>query len=68
MTEDERFITLETRVAYLEHSVEELSGVLVEQGREIEKLKMENAELANRERELHEAFEGDIPNRRPPHY
>jgi SlyX protein len=68
MTEDERFITLETRVAYLEHTIEELSGVVAEQAREIEKLKTENAELANRERELHEALEGEIPNRRPPHY
>jgi SlyX protein len=35
----ERFARLESHVAHLEHQVEELNGVVIEQGRVIERLR-----------------------------
>ena len=70
MTEEEiekRFITLETKFAYLEDFVSDLQGAVVSQGKEIDRLKVENKFMAEKISELMENAE-EIPNRKPPHY
>ncbi len=64
---ENRFIAVETKLAYLEDFVEKLQEVAVEQGKEIERLRDENKLLSSRFRELQDSLE-DIPNRKPPHY
>ncbi len=63
---EERFISLETKIAYMEDFINQLQEVCVENSKSIEILRTENIELANRIRALSENEE--IPNRKPPHY
>jgi SlyX protein len=65
---DEKFISLETKLAYLEDFLNQLQEVSVEHTKTIELLKKENKLLLNKIQEMAENLEGDIPNRRPPHY
>ena len=65
---EERIVQLETKLAYLEDFLNQLQGVAVEKSRTIEKLHEENKLMAQKLRDLSDHMEGDIPNRRPPHY
>ncbi|MCI7397809.1 MAG: SlyX family protein [Spirochaetia bacterium] len=65
---EERIVQLETKLAYLEDFLNQLQGVAVENSRTIEKLREENKLMAQKLRDLSDHMEGDIPNRRPPHY
>lgn len=65
---EEKFIQIETKLAYLEDFLNQIQAVAVENSGTIEKLKEENRLLAQKVREMSDQLEGDIPNRRPPHY
>lgn len=65
---EERIVQLETKLAYLEDFLNQLQGVAVENSRTIEKLREENRLMAQKIRDISDHMEGDIPNRRPPHY
>ena len=65
MTE-ERFIALETKLAFLEDFVNKLQEEAVANAQQLEILREENKSLAGRYQELAENL--DIPNRKPPHY
>ena len=65
MTE-ERFIALETKLAFLEDFVSKLQEEAVANAQQLEILREENKILAGRYQELAENL--DIPNRKPPHY
>ncbi|MBP5358720.1 MAG: SlyX family protein [Treponema sp.] len=65
---EERIIALETKLAYMEDFVNQLQEVSVEQGKTIELLRTENKMMSQKIRDLSDALEGDIPNRKPPHY
>lgn len=65
---EERIVQLETKLAYLEDFLNQLQGVAVENSRTIEKLREENKLMAQKLRDISDHMEGDIPNRRPPHY
>ncbi|MBO7637363.1 MAG: SlyX family protein [Treponema sp.] len=65
---EERIIALETKLAYMEDFVNQLQEVSVEQGKTIELLRTENKMMSQKIRDLSDAVEGDIPNRKPPHY
>ena len=65
---EQRIIALETKIAYMEDFVNQLQAVSVEHTETIEILRKENRLLANKVKELSDQAEGDIPNRRPPHY
>lgn len=68
-TEEENRITaLEIKLSYLEDFVNKLQTIAVEQGKTVDALKAENRVLKGKLEELIEAQEGEIPNRRPPHY
>lgn len=63
----ERLTKLEAHVAHLEHQVEQLNGVLIEQGKLVERLKKQ----VQRQSVTMEAIELDrikATNPKPPHY
>lgn len=64
---ENHFITLETKIAYLEDFITKLQEVVVQQGTQIEAMRQENNVLSGRFRELQDSLD-DIPNRKPPHY
>lgn len=64
---DERLISLEIKLSYLEDFTAKLQDSLVEQGRELELLRGEHRALQARFRELLDSLE-DMPHTRPPHY
>lgn len=68
MENDERTTQIEIKLAYLEDFMNQIQEVCVQQTRDIEKLKAENKLMADKIKELSDAAEGDIPNRKPPHY
>ncbi len=65
-TEDERFIRLEIKAAYLEKLASELNEVVVEQAQQLAELMKR---LVRLERQLQAgAEERELPQERPPHY
>lgn len=66
--EESRITALEIKLSYLEDFVNKLQAIAVEQGKVVDTLKAENRVLKGKLEELIEAQEGEIPNRRPPHY
>ena len=65
---DERLTAVEMKLAYMEDFVNQIQGVAVEQTKTIDKLQKEIKLMSEKIREMSNAVEGDIPNRRPPHY
>ncbi len=65
---EDRIIALETKVSYLEDFLNQLQAVCVENSETIEKLTKENKAMASKIRDMADQLEGEIPNRRPPHY
>lgn len=65
---EERIVQLETKLAYLEDFLNQIQGVAVENSKTIEMLREENRLMAQKIRDISDHMEGDIPNRRPPHY
>lgn len=66
--EEERITSIEVKLAYMEDFINRLQDVVVEQGKSIDALKVENRVLKNKVTELLDNQEGDIPNVKPPHY
>ncbi len=52
----------------MEDFVNQIQNVAVEQAKIIDKLQKEMKLMSDRVREMSNAMEGDIPNRKPPHY
>lgn len=65
---EERIIQIETKLAYLEDFLNQIQGVAVENSKTIEMLREENRLVAQKIRDISDQMEGDIPNRKPPHY
>lgn len=63
-----RMTEIEIKFSYLEDFLNKLQNIAVEHDKTIDQLKAENRILKQKVRELVDAQEGDIPNRRPPHY
>ena len=66
-TED-RLTTIEMKLAYMEDFVSQIQNVAVDQAKTIDKLQKEIKMMSDRIREMSNQMEGDIPNRKPPHY
>lgn len=63
---DERFVFLETKVAYQEHTIAELNDAILHQSRTIDDLTLR---LTRVEGQLNSLGTGQAtPNERPPHY
>ncbi len=68
MTED-RFVTIETKLAYQEDLIEELNKVVYQQQQKLSQLEAVCTTLARHIQSLAEAGgEGRAGNERPPHY
>ena len=65
---EERITELEIKVSYLEDFLNQIQEVAVGQAKEIEHLKAENRLMIEKIKELADLSEGEIPNRKPPHY
>ena len=65
---DERLTAIEMKLAYMEDFVNQIQNVAVEQAKTIDKLQKDIKLMSEKIREMSNAVEGDIPNRKPPHY
>lgn len=62
---EQRFLKLETKIAYQEKLLAELNDVLLERGQEVDRLKVRVAALERQYQEGEEFSPGHEP---PPHY
>lgn len=65
---EERLTNLEIKLSYMEDFVNQLQEETVKQAKEIEKLKHDNKILTEKLKDVADNMQGDIPNRKPPHY
>lgn len=65
---EDRITGLEIKLAYLEDYVNQLQAVSVEHTETIERLITENRMMSRKIRDMSDQLEGDISNRKPPHY
>ena len=65
---DDRITAIEMKLAYMEDFVNQIQNVAVDQAKTIDKLQKEIKLMSDKIREMSDAVEGDIPNRKPPHY
>lgn len=69
MTEiEERLTAIEMKLAFMEDFVRQIQEVAVEQAKTIDMLKKENKLISDRLHDMSDYLEGDVPNRKPPHY
>jgi SlyX protein len=65
--DSERFARLESHIAHLEHQVEELNGVVIEQGKTIERMRKQ-VQLHARTLENSVIEQAKANNPKPPHH
>ena len=65
---NDRLTVIEMKLAYMEDFVNQIQNVAVEQAQNIDKLQKEIKLMSDKIREMSNTMEGDIPNRKPPHY
>jgi len=72
MTEDnmleDRLNKLEIKLSYMEDFMQQLQEVVTGHTKTIEILREENRILSNKIRDMADQLQGEIPNRKPPHY
>lgn len=68
MSLESRVIELESRQAFQDDTIQALNDVLVEQGRVIERLQLQMAELIKRYEEVVGRYGGEGEQAPPPHY
>ena len=74
MTDDElkamteRLDKLEIKLSYMEDFVQQLQDVVTSHTQTIEVLRKENKILSGKIRDMSDQLQGEIPNRKPPHY
>jgi SlyX protein len=67
VSDEDRFIDIEIKVAHQENLVESLNQTIYEQGRRIDQLEAMVAKLAEHVRVMRDTGQGPV-NERPPHY
>ena len=67
MSDENRFIDIEIKLADQENLVDALNRTIYEQGRRIDQLEAMMAKLAEHIRTLRDAGQGSV-NEKPPHY
>lgn len=65
---EKRITNLEIKFSYLEDFLNQIQEVCTEQTKTISFLKKESRLMAEKLSDLLENAEGEIPNRKPPHY
>ena len=68
MSPESRIIELETRQAFQDDTIQALNDVVVEQGRVIERLQLQMAELIKRYEEMVGQYGSEGEEAPPPHY
>ncbi|MFK3773507.1 SlyX family protein [Pseudomonas xanthosomatis] len=68
MSLEMRIVELETRQAFQDDTIQELNDVVVEQGRVIERLQLQMAELIKRYEDMVGQYGGGGEEPPPPHY
>ena len=68
MSLESRIIELETRQAFQDDTIQSLNDVVVEQGRVIERLQLQMAELIKRYEEMVGQYGSEGEEAPPPHY
>lgn len=68
LNQESHIISLEMKISYLEDFVQQLQEVVLEQGEVVERLVAENRHIKTKLADMAGQLEGDIPNRKPPHY
>ncbi|MDR0209843.1 MAG: SlyX family protein [Pseudomonas putida] len=68
MSLESRVVELESRQAFQDDTIQALNDVLVEQGRVIERLQLQMAELIKRYEEVVGQYGGEGEQAPPPHY
>ncbi|MFK0311264.1 SlyX family protein [Pseudomonas sp. NPDC090233] len=68
MSVESRIIELETRQAFQDDIIQELNDVVVEQGRVIDRLQLQMAELIKRYEEMVGQYGSEGEEAPPPHY
>ncbi|WP_085675667.1 MULTISPECIES: SlyX family protein [unclassified Pseudomonas] len=68
MSPESRIIELETRQAFQDDTIQALNDVVVEQGRVIERLQLQMAELIKRHEEMVGQYGSEGEEAPPPHY
>ena len=64
----ERLDRLEIKLSYMEDFVQQLQDVVTSHTQTIEVLRKENKILSGKIRDMSDQLQGEIPNRKPPHY
>ena len=64
----ERLDKLEIKLSYIEDFVQQLQDVVTTHTQTIEVLRKENKILSGKIRDMSDQLQGEIPNRKPPHY
>ena len=65
---ESRVVELETRLAFQDDTIQALNDVVVEQGRVIERLQLQMAELIKRYEEMVGQYGSEGEEAPPPHY
>ncbi len=65
---DGRLTDIEMKLTYMEDFVKQLQEVTVGHSEELDSLHKEAKLISEKIREMSDLLEGDIPNRKPPHY
>ena len=65
---DGQLTAIEMKLTYMEDFVKQLQEVTVSHSEELARLRDENRLMAAKIRDMSDQLEGDIPNRKPPHY
>lgn len=68
MEQTNRIDNLEIKISYLEDFMNQIQEIAVEQSKTIEKLKLQINTISEKLKDVSDQLEGDIPNRKPPHY
>ncbi|WP_060482096.1 SlyX family protein [Pseudomonas sp. NBRC 111119] len=68
MSLEQRMVELETRQAFQDDTLQALNDVVVEQGRVIERLQLQMAELLKRYEEMVGQYGSEGEEAPPPHY
>lgn len=65
---EKRIIDLEIKLSYMEDFSNQIQELAVEQSKTIDLLRKEMKIMATRIKDMSDQLEGDVPNRKPPHY
>lgn len=65
---NQKLVDLETRMAFLEDTVDTLNTVVYRQDEQLIKLKQHNIQLKDQLKQVHESMEAAPQDETPPHY